>query len=189
MGRAPPGALRRFLARHAPTRAELAQSRWLKPVRHYIEAHEFWRFTRRSVPRAVLVGTFIGIFLMIPGTQMFAAAFLAIPFRANIPMAVAMTWISNPFTTPAFLLGALEVGSLVGFPTDIGAFMTLIEERASLAEWTHWGLSDAAPALIFGLFVIGLVAALVAWGVSLVVWRLWVARRWRHRNLDEQSLS
>lgn len=182
----PPGPFRRFLARHAPSREELIESRWLKPVRRYIAAHEYWRFTRRSVPRAVLVGMFIGIFLMIPGLQMFAAAALSIPLRANIPMAAAVTWISNPATTPVFLIAGLEVGSLFGFHTDVRAFLDLVEQRASLSRWTEWALSDAAPAVIFGLFVIALVVAILSYWVSLVAWRLWIARRWKHRNLDPE---
>ncbi|WP_343347127.1 DUF2062 domain-containing protein [Sphingomicrobium sp. XHP0239] len=179
----PTGALRRFLVRHAPTRQQLLEIRWLKPIRRYIAAHEYWRFTRRSVPRAVLIGMFIGVFLMLPGLQMIAAAALSVPIRANIPMAAAVTWVSNPLTTPAFLLAGLEVGSLFGFPTDMHALTRLVRERASLDEWAAWAVSDAAPAMIFGLFAIALVLALVAYGVSLVGWRLWIARRWKHRHL------
>ena len=183
MARRPPGPFKRFLARHAPTRAELMQSRWLKPVRRYIAGSEYWRFTRRSVPRAVFVGMFIGVFLMIPGTQMIAAAAMSVPLRANIPMAAAVTWISNPVTTPAFLLASLEVGSLFGFRTNVDAFMNLVREHASLSQWFAWALSDAAPAVMFGLFVIALVLGLLTYAFSVVGWRLWIARRWKHRNL------
>nr|WP_279614851.1 DUF2062 domain-containing protein [Sphingomicrobium astaxanthinifaciens] len=165
----------------------MIESRWLRPVRRYIAAHEYWRFTRRSVPRAVLVGMFIGIFLMIPGLQMFAAAALSIPLRANIPLAAAITWVSNPATTPVFLLAGLEIGSRVGFHTDVDSFLALFERGASLGEWGRWALSDAAPAVIFGLFVIALGLALVAYWVSLIGWRLWIARRWRQRSVDDQS--
>jgi hypothetical protein len=58
---------------------------------------------------------FIGIFLMIPGLQIVGAALLSIPLRANIPIAAAMTFLSNPATTPFFLLASLEVGSRLGF--------------------------------------------------------------------------
>ncbi|WP_265563042.1 DUF2062 domain-containing protein [Sphingomicrobium arenosum] len=187
MGKTPPGPFRRFLKRHAPTREELVRSRWLKPVRHYIDAHEYWRFTRRSVPRAVLVGMFIGIFLMVPGLQMFAAAALSIPLRANIPIAAAITWVSNPATTPVFLFAGLEVGSLLGFQTNVDAFLDLIDRGASLGEWTQWALSDAAPAVIIGLFVIAVVLAFVAYWVSLVGWRLWIARRWKQRSVEGNS--
>nr|WP_280638914.1 DUF2062 domain-containing protein [Sphingomicrobium aestuariivivum] len=166
----------------------MVESRWLKPVRRYIAAHEYWRFTRRSVPRAVLVGMFIGIFLMVPGLQMFAAAAMSIPIRANIPIAAAITWVSNPATTPVFLIAGLEVGALFGFDTNVDSFMALVDSHASLEEWTRWALSDAAPAVIFGLFVIAVVLAFVAYWVSLVGWRLWIARRWKQRSVEDNSI-
>jgi len=39
----------------------------------------------------VFAGLFIGIFLMVPGLQIVGAALLAMPLRANIPIAAAMT--------------------------------------------------------------------------------------------------
>ena len=45
----------------------------------------------------------------------------------------------------------------------------------------QWLFSDAAPALVTGLFLIGLGVALVGFIVSLVVWRWWVGRKWRQR--------
>lgn len=180
----PPGPFRRFVARHSPTRAQLVESRWLRPVRRYIAGTEFWRFTRRSVPRAVAIGVFIGTFLMVPGVQMIAAAALSIPLRANIAVAAAVTWISNPITTPLFLVAGLEVGSFLGFESDMAVFMDLVNSRASLGEWMGWMLSDAAPAMAVGLGLLGLAGALVAYLGALVGWRLWIARRWRQRTLD-----
>lgn len=170
---------------NSPSRHELAESRFLRPFRKYILASEYWRFTRRSVPRAILAGMFVGIFLMIPGLQMIGATLMAVPLRANIPVAAAVTWVSNPVTTPFMLIAALEVGGKLGFPTDYAAFVALIEEQASLARWADWMLSAAAPSMIVGLFVIAVLSALIAYGLSLVGWRLWVARKWRQRQPSE----
>ena len=176
----------KWVHRNSPSRHELAESRWLRPVRKYILASEYWRFTRRSVPRAIWAGMFVGIFLMIPGLQMIGATMMAIPLRANIPVAAAITWVSNPVTTPFFLVGALEVGGLLGFPTDFAAFMRLFSSEASLQSWLDWTFSAAAPSMIVGLLVIAFLSAWVAYILSLVGWRLWVARKWRQRGLDEQ---
>ena len=88
-------------------------------------ASDLWRFTRRSVPRAVFAGLFIGIFLMVPGLQIVGAALLSIPMRANIPIAAAMTFLSNPATTPFFLIASLDVGSRLGFKADLASFEAL----------------------------------------------------------------
>jgi uncharacterized protein (DUF2062 family) len=132
-----------------------------------------------SVPRAVFAGLFIGIFLMVPGLQIVGAALLSVPMRANIPVAAAMTFLSNPLTTPFFLYAAIDVGARIGFHTDLASFMAL--RGKSLGVWMQWLLSDAAPALLSGLFLIGLGVALVGYIVSLVVWRWWVGRKWRQR--------
>ncbi|MCL6740124.1 DUF2062 domain-containing protein [Sphingomonas sp. RB56-2] len=174
-----PNFWQRMIHRHAPSREEVLKSPWLKPFGSRIRHSELWRFTRRSVPRAVFAGVFVGIFLMVPGLQIVGAALLAIPMRANIPVAAGMTFLSNPLTTPFFLGAAMEVGSRIGFQTDLAAFYAL--RGKSVAQWMSWLLSDAAPALVSGLFLIGLVLALIGYFVSLVGWRWWIARKWRQR--------
>jgi uncharacterized protein (DUF2062 family) len=170
-----------WLARHMPTREEVAKSRWIKPFGGRVMQSEYWRFTRRSVPRGVGVGMFVGIFALIPGVQIIGSALLSLPFRANIPVAAAMTFLTNPATTPFLILGALEVGSVLGFRTDIASFYALRESGAGIGEWLAWMFSDAAPALISGLFIIGIVAALVSYGLSILFWRWWTGRKWRRR--------
>ena len=157
------------------------ESRWLRPFGARIKHSELWRFTRRSVPRAVFAGLFIGIFLMVPGLQIVGAALLSIPMRDNVPIAAAMSFLSNPATTPFFLVAAIEVGNRMGFHADLAAFQHLMDSHASVGTWLRWLLSDAAPAMVSGLFIIGLGVALVGYIVSLVGWRWWVGRKWRQR--------
>lgn len=176
-----PGLIERFMARHAPSREEMLESRWLRPFGERVKRSDLWRFTRRSVPRAVFAGLFIGIFLMVPGLQIVGAALLSIPMRANIPIAAAMTFLSNPATTPFFLVAAIEVGNRMGFHADLASFEQLRTSGASVGTWLVWLLSDAAPALLSGLFIIALGMALVGYIVSLVGWRWWVGRKWRQR--------
>jgi hypothetical protein len=118
--------------RHAPSKDEVLESRWLRPFGARVRASELWRFTRRSVPRGVFAGLFVGIFLMIPGLQIVGAALLAIPMRANIPIAAAMTFLSNPATTPFFLIASLKVGSLLGFRADLASFEAMRARHAAI---------------------------------------------------------
>ena len=171
----------RFVHRHTPTRDEVLSSRLMRPFGERIQRSDLWRFTRRSVPRGVAVGLFVGIFLMIPGLQILGAALLAIPLRANVAIAAAMTFLSNPATTPFFLVAAITVGNRLGFHADLAAFQTLWSTGAGLGRWTAWLLSDAAPALVCGLAVIGAAFAFAGYWVSLVGWRWWVSRKWRQR--------
>lgn len=172
----------RWLAKNVPKREELAESRWMKPFGGSVLRSDLWRLTRRSVPRGVGAGLLVGIFLMIPGLQIVGAALLSIPLRANIPVAAAMTFLSNPATTPFILIGAIFVGNSLGFHADLAAFTHLYDRGAGIGEWAAWLASDAAPALITGLFVIAFGAALIGYVLSTVVWRWWTGRKWRRRT-------
>jgi hypothetical protein len=179
---AEPGAPRKgWFARQMPSREELARSKWLGVVGKRALHSEYWRFTRRSIPRGVAAGLWVGIFALIPGIQIIGAALACIPIRGNIPVAAGLTFLTNPFTTPFFILGALEVGSFLGFRTDIASFYALSERGAGIGEWLRWMFSDAAPALVSGLFIIATVASIVSYVATILFWRWWIGRKWRRR--------
>lgn len=175
-------AARRFFHRHAPSRDEVLESRWIRPFGERLRRSDLWRFTRRSVPRGVAVGLFVGIFLMIPGLQIVGAALACVPFRANIPIAAAMTFLSNPATTPFFLVAAISVGNRMGFHADLASFEALFSKGAGIGQWSAWLLSDAAPSMLSGLAIIGLGFAFAGFWVSLVAWRWWVSHKWTQRR-------
>jgi len=166
-----------WFTRHMPSREELAKSRWIKPFGGRAMRSEYWRFTRRSVPRGVAVGLWVGIFALIPGIQIICSTLVSLPLRANIPVAAAMTFLTNPFTTP-FLLGASYfVGSGLGFGGQAG----VPGREAGIGDWIGWLFSDAALATVTGLFVIATVSAVLSYGVSILFWRWWTGRKWRRR--------
>ena len=170
------------MARYAPSHEEIQNSRWLKPFGRRIRSSELWRFTRRSVPRGVAIGLFVGIFLMIPGLQIVGTALVCIPLRGNVPIAAAMTFLSNPATTPFFLIAAIDVGNRLGFHADLATFEVLATTHASVGRWLAWLFSDAAPAVVSGLAIIAAVVAFVGYAVSLVAWRWWVGHKWNQRS-------
>lgn len=177
--------IRAWSKRNLPTRESMEEVRWLRPLAHRVLLPELWRFHRRSVPRGVALGLLVGIFLLIPGLQIAGAALLALPFRANIPVAAAMTFLSNPATTPFILIASLFVGNdLLRLHADMATFYTLSAEHASLADYVRWLLSDAAPALLAGLALIAIVAATVGYFLAAFLWRWWIAHKWRQRAHD-----
>jgi len=165
-----------------PSRESLENNRFVRPVAHRVLAPQLWRFTRRSVPRGVALGLIVGILLMIPGVQIAGAALLALPVRANVPLAVAMTFLSNPATTP-FILGlAYYVGRIMlGRSGDMSAFTALIEHHASLREWTSWLIGETAPVMLFGLTVVSVVTAVIGYFAAKWFWRERMGRKWRTR--------
>jgi uncharacterized protein (DUF2062 family) len=184
---------RSWCARNLPTRESMEQVRWLRPIAHVVLRPDLWRFHRRSVPRGVALGLIVGIFLMIPGLQMIGAVLVSLPFRANIPLAVGMTFLSNPLTTPFILLASLGLGNkMFGLHADVSTFMTLFREHAGLKDYMNWLFSDAAPALLGGLALISLLTGLVGYFLSVFLWQWWIRHKWRHRaahRLAEQASS
>jgi hypothetical protein len=174
--------LSRWIRAQAPSREVFEANRFLRPFAKRVYSPALWRFTRRSVPRGVALGLLVGIFLLIPGVQIAAAALLALPVRANIPLAAAMTFLSMPLTTPFILLGAGYVGGV-----DVGQLKRIIFPEVRWAELAGWVLSDAAPATLFGLFAISVVAAAIGYVLAVFLWRWRLVRKWRARSRARQA--
>jgi uncharacterized protein len=167
----------------APTRESFEGNRYLKPFAERVFHPALWRFTRRSVPRGVALGLLVGIFLLIPGLQIVGTALVSLPFRANIPLGAAMTFLSNPLTTPLILLASIYVGNLIlNIGADASRVMMLIEKGASFSEWFSWLMSEAAPAMVLGLLIISVISAAIGYMISAVLWRWWLIRKWKKRG-------
>ena len=167
-----------------PTPEEVERNRLLRPIAHLILQPALWRFTRRSVPRAVGIGLFVGILIMVPGVQPAVAALAAIPFRANVPLTAGTTLLTNPVTTPFILVGSLWIGSdLFGFRADPGSLMDMVHHHAGLHQWIDWLFSSAAPAIVSGLTMIAALSGIVGYFVAGLAWRIWISNKWRRRSL------
>jgi SsrA-binding protein len=177
--------LMNWIRRNSPTREELLANRFVRPFAHRVAHSHLWRFTRTSVPRGTALGLFVGLFFLIPGVQILGVALLALPFRANIPIGAAMTFLSNPLTTPFILAASVWVGStLFGLHTNVSNLYILYDEGASLIEWWHWFTANAGTALLgglAGLFVISLVSAIVGYVLAALFWDNWIRLRWQRK--------
>jgi len=96
---------RRLLPNHQAVR-EHKSLRFLAPLLH---EPNLWHINRHTVAGGFAVGLFMA-FLPIP-FQMAAAAVVAIGLRVNLPISVALVWISNPLTMPPIFFFAYEIGS------------------------------------------------------------------------------
>ena len=173
------------IRKYMPTREEMARNKYLKPIAHRFLTPELWRFTRRSVPRGVALGLFAAF--IVPIGQIFLAAFLALPARANVPLSALVTFVTNPFTLPFWLIVANKVGKLtLNIDATLGAGAgSLALDGGALARWLEVGGVTA-----FGFLVIALVSAGVGYLAASFSWRYIVARRRRKRLAQmEQRLA
>lgn len=164
-----------------PTHAQLEGNRFTAP---FARRQELFRFTRRSVPAGMAVGMFVGIFALIPGVQIVGAALMCVPFRGNIPLAAAVTFVSNPATTLLIILPlAVAIGNSFGYHADIATVNAMVKNGAGFDQWWHWLLSDTAPAVVIGLFIQSIIAAAVSYVLAVWFWRWWIGRKHRARRL------
>ncbi|SIO06442.1 hypothetical protein SAMN02745824_2813 [Parasphingorhabdus marina DSM 22363] len=164
-----------WLERKMPTRDGMRKNRYLKPIAHRFLRSDLWRFTRRSVPRGVALGMLAAF--LIPVGQIFAAVFLALPVRANVPIAALTTFITNPFTYPFWIAVANQIGKFVLRIDALTAGQPLNEGmRSGLGEWLSWFVREAGVTA-FGFLLLAIVFGALGYVISSVGWRWWVARK------------
>lgn len=80
-------------------------------IKRYKIPSEYLSPTRRMVSRAVFIGLFIAF---IPMPMQMLAVVALIPFtKFNVPIALAMCWLSNPFTMPPMYYMEYLTGSFL----------------------------------------------------------------------------
>lgn len=167
------------IRKNTPTREGMASNKYLAPIAHRFLSPELWRFTRRSVPRGVALGLFAAF--IVPIGQIFLAAFLALPSRANVPLAALVTFVTNPFTLPFWLVTANKVGNFTLRLDAAGP--ALASAKAGTSGWTMVvEFFQMAGATAFGFIVLAVVAPSIGYIVSGWVWRAVVSRK-RARRL------
>jgi len=157
--------------KHLPSRDALAAHPWLRPVAGRLLDPQLWRLQHEAVARGVAVGIFWAF--VIPVGQVVVAAAHCSWWRANVPVAAAMTMLTNPLTIGFWLWLAYQLGAQVlGQP--------LLANAQHIAGASAWLADDGWPTVLgMGLFAVGGSGAGYL-GVKLI-WRLrlWLKRRSR----------
>ena len=171
---------KRFLPSHDTVRGN-RYLKWLGPRLHH---PNLWHLNRRAVAGGVAIGMLCG---MIPGPiQMICAALLALLFRLNLPVAVAATWYTNPFTIVPLYYGAYKLGVLLtGDTSGARAYPDLAFALDNIGAWIPsllaWIKALGKP-FVVGLAALGVSLAAVSYVVVLAVWRLYLVIAWRRRK-------
>jgi uncharacterized protein (DUF2062 family) len=156
-----------------PTRNTLAAHPWLKPIANHVLDPKLWRMHHESVARGAAIGVFWAFTL--PVAQILVAAAHCVWWRGNIPVAAAVTLITNPLTIGFWLWLAYLLGSLVldaPPPLPLGQ----IGEGAGIMTYIT---SIGAPAILgMGIFAVG--GSLAAYALIKIVWRLQFL--FKHKN-------
>lgn len=169
--------MRALLRRWIPPPDELRRRpalRWLGPL---LDKPWLWAANRRGVSLGLAIGLFFGFLL--PIGQSLAAGALAVWARANLPIAVTATFVSNPFTTPpiiasAYYFGTIALGAPAGAPAQAG--LSALERASALGVPLAVGLGVFAIVASLGGFVVVQAAWRVAPYIRLLRRRRYFAR-------------
>ena len=161
------------IKKYLPTRRAIRSNKYLKFLGDHLHDPNLWHFNRRSVARATAVGLFCA-FLPMP-FEMIPAAIGAILWRANLPLAIAWVWISNPVTWLP----------LYGPPYLLGAWL-LNRPSVPLNELTVTIFSQHLAALWLGCLLVGVSVAAIGYFLVNAIWRTKVISSWQRRH-DERK--
>ncbi len=165
---------RKLFKRYLPEFHTLRQHRALRMLGEWLHDPNVWHLNRASASSAVAVGLFIA-FMPIP-FQMLTAALLAVMLRLNLPLAVAMVWVTNPITMPPLFYFCFKVGVWI---------MGSVDQELTFAwswEWFRKGLAHVWEPFLLGCTVVGLVSAAAGYLAVRALWRWHVIRQWEKRT-------
>lgn len=107
---------------------------------------------------------------------MLLAAATAVVIRCNLPLSVALVWITNPITIPPMFYFTYQVGARL---LDVPAQVDGIE--LSL-DWLVTQAGHVWKPLLLGSLLCGVIAATAGYFLSLWLWRRQVIQRWERRR-------
>jgi uncharacterized protein (DUF2062 family) len=146
-------------------------------IEKYKIPRAFLSINRHAVAKAVLVGMFIA-FIPMPG-QMIAIVMLQTLLRFNLPLSIALVWITNPVTMPFIYF--------IEYKT--GVFLLGIRDLPPLSmqpEWFREQIDIIALPLYAGALFYSLIFSLLGY---YAVHRLWIRSVRQQRNFAGKTPS
>ena len=160
---------RKFFKRFLPSPQTIKNNKTLQIFGDWLHNPSLWHLSRRSVAGAFAVGLFFA-WMPIP-FQMALSAGAAILLGTNLPMSVALVWISNPVTIPPMFYFAYLVGTwIVGEPVmDFSFELTF--------DWLLNELAAIWKPFLVGCFTLAASSSLIGYLSIQGIWRYSVLRR------------
>lgn len=127
---------RKFIKRFMPDHDVIKRQKALRVFGNVLYNPNLWCLNRRSAAGAFAVGLFMA-FVPLP-SQMIMAAGLAIVLGVNLPLSIALVWITNPITMPVIFYFTYKLGAwLMGTPAQSFHF-ELTWEFFTQSDEHHW---------------------------------------------------
>ncbi len=135
----------------------LRRHQWLQKILSPIFDRELWHPCRETVSHGLAIGLFVAM-LPVLG-QMILAAIGAVKFRANVPIAIAACWITNPLTQLPIMMFQERFGDFLRKTLHIPIHPILENTKLQLP---HVGTLSAGS-FILGFLSIAVILMLLAY--------------------------
>lgn len=165
---------RKFIRRYLPDPHKIRDHKHLRLFGTLLHDPNLWHLNRRSASGAFAVGLFMA-FVPMP-FQMIPAAALAILLHVNLPISVALVWITNPVTLAPISYFCYALGALL-LDTPIRA----VEFQISW-EWINTELHRVWKPFLLGSSLVATVSAAIGFFSIRALWRWHVVRDWERRK-------
>jgi uncharacterized protein (DUF2062 family) len=166
--------VKRLLDKFVPDPNVIKQHKHLQFLGDRLHETNLWHLNRHSVAKAFAVGLFCA-WIPLP-MQMVFAAVGAIYFAANIPLSVALVWVTNPITMPPLYYFAYRVGLLfTNSPvTEQSSDFSVGNVLSELGEvWQPF---------LLGCLILGVISSAVGYFGIQYFWRAHITKKWAERE-------
>ena len=190
----------RRIAQSLPTRESIQTNRWLRWMGPALTHPRLWHMSRKGIAAGLALGLFFG--LLVPIAQIPLAATAAVVLRANLPVAIGSTLVTNPVTFGPVYFGAYKLGDWLLHRGDAperapevleARLQQLHETSATPSDVTSigdhirniWGrITALGKPLILGLAILASAAGIAVYLLTTWVWTavIWLKRRRRLRE-------
>lgn len=188
----PPSLMQRLKAR-LPTPHSIRDNRWLRWMGPALHHPRLWHFSRKGIALGLALGIFFG--LLVPVAQIPLSAAAAVALRANLPMAVASTLVTNPVTFGPVYFGAYQLGRFV-----LGEGAAAVEQPDASSDmqgatgasgWARWRsawdwLAGVGKPLVVGLGLLAVTGGLLTYGLTQWIWA-WRVRKHRRQRIRQRT--
>lgn len=165
---------RKLIRRFIPSAQAIKNNPALHFLGDVLHDPNLFHLNRHSVSMAFFVGIFVA-FIPLPG-QMPLAAGLALLLRCNLPISVALVWISNPLTMPAIFFATYQLGRVILDVPPVGVSLELS------FHWLAHEFSLIWKPLLVGSLLSGTVFGILGYVTMRLFWRWTVVKSWRRRK-------
>lgn len=170
-----------FIKKYLPDPDIIRQHKSMRIFGSLLHDPNLWHLHRHSARGAFAAGIFAALMPM-PGQTILAAA-LAILCRVNIPIAVALCWVTNPFTMAPIFYICYNIGSWA-----MGSPPVPVEFHAT-TEWLMASIDTIGKPFLLGSLIFAVMVATFLYFAVDWLWRLSVSIAWRRRKQRRLALK